>query len=88
MVAIILKWHQTISWNLGFGHGKQGRAYRRPWWASEPIYALSYTYAARGVKIQALDCPVSSCVSAGSHEADGFAVVGRHQRPLNLRKHS
>jgi hypothetical protein len=58
MVAIILKWHQTISWNLGFGHGKEGRAYSRPWWVSEPIYALSYAYARR-VKIQALDCPDS-----------------------------
>jgi hypothetical protein len=47
MIAILLKWHQTISWTLGHGHGTEGRPYCRPWWVNEALYALAYTYAKR-----------------------------------------
>ena len=53
MIAIILRWHQTISWKLGFGHGKEGRAYHCPWWANEALYALAYT-CRRCPEIQAI----------------------------------
>jgi hypothetical protein len=46
MLAIIL-WHQTISWELGYGHGTEGRPYSRRWWVNEALYALAYTYAKR-----------------------------------------
>lgn len=45
MIAIILKWHQTISWKLGHSHGTEGRPYNRPWWVNEAHYAIAYTYA-------------------------------------------
>jgi hypothetical protein len=47
MLAIILRWHQTISWKLGYGHGTGGRPYSRRWWVNEALYALAYTYAKR-----------------------------------------
>jgi hypothetical protein len=45
MLAILLKWHQTISWKLGYGHARAGRPHRSPWWVNEALYALSYAYA-------------------------------------------
>lgn len=45
MIAIMLKWHQAISWKLGHSHGTKGRPYNRPWWVNETHYALAYTYA-------------------------------------------
>jgi len=45
MIGKILKWHQTISWKLGYRHGIRGRPYSRPWWVNEAHYALAYTYA-------------------------------------------
>jgi hypothetical protein len=50
LIAIIRDWHQTMSWRLGFGHGKRWRAYRCPWWADEAIYRLGHNYS-RGVEI-------------------------------------
>jgi hypothetical protein len=45
MIAIIPKWHQAISWKLGYGHGTEERPYSHPWWVNEALYALAYTYA-------------------------------------------
>ena len=42
MLAIIKDWRQTLSWKLGYGRGKAGRAYGRPWWVDETVYALPY----------------------------------------------
>jgi hypothetical protein len=84
MIAIVRDWHQTISWKLGFGHGKEGRAYRRPRWVNEAIYALAYTYA-RHVKIQTIDTPIVHVFSARTHETLGFAVARRHEGALDLR---
>jgi hypothetical protein len=47
LAMILLRWHQTISWKLGYGHGTRGRPYSRRWWADEALYALAYTYARR-----------------------------------------
>jgi len=41
----MLKWHQRISWKLGYRHGMEGLPYRRPWWINEAFYALGYEYA-------------------------------------------
>jgi hypothetical protein len=41
MLAIIKDWRQTLSWKLGYGRGKAGRAYGRPWWVDETVYALA-----------------------------------------------
>jgi hypothetical protein len=42
MRAIIKDCRQTLSWKLGYGRGKAGRAYSRPWWVDETVYALAY----------------------------------------------
>jgi hypothetical protein len=42
MLTIIKDWHQTLSWKLGFGRGKEGRAYSCPWWVDKTVYALAY----------------------------------------------
>jgi hypothetical protein len=47
MLTTIVKWHQTVSWKLGYRHGIEGRPYDRPWWANEALYALAFTYATR-----------------------------------------
>jgi hypothetical protein len=47
MLAIIVRWHQTISWKLGYGDGTERRPYSRRWWVNEALYALAYTYAKR-----------------------------------------
>jgi hypothetical protein len=57
LIAIIRDWHQTMSWRLGFGHGKRWRAYRCPWWADEAIYRLGHNYS-RGVEIPPFICGV------------------------------
>jgi hypothetical protein len=31
MFSAIKNWHQTLSWKLGYGRGKEGRAYSCPW---------------------------------------------------------
>src|ERR1700687_943840 len=36
-VWAILRWHHTISWNLGYGHGTKGRQYSRPRWVNEAL---------------------------------------------------
>jgi hypothetical protein len=45
MIAIVLRWHQAMSWKLGHRHACQGRPYNLPWWGNEAHYALAYTYA-------------------------------------------
>jgi hypothetical protein len=45
MLAIVLSWHQRVSWKLGRDHGSEGRPYCRPWWINEAFYALGYAYA-------------------------------------------
>jgi hypothetical protein len=42
MFAIIKDWHQTLSWKLGYGRGKERRAYSCPWWVDKVVYALAY----------------------------------------------
>jgi hypothetical protein len=50
-VAIIKDWHQTLSWKLGYGRGKEGRSYSCPWWVDKVVYdALAYMQG-KGVKI-------------------------------------
>ena len=39
MLAIIKDWRQTLSWKLGYGRGKAGRAYSCP---GLTVYALAY----------------------------------------------
>jgi hypothetical protein len=50
MFAAIKDWHQTLSWKLGYGRGKEGRAYSCPWWVDEVVYALAYMQR-KGVEI-------------------------------------
>jgi hypothetical protein len=47
MLSMILTWHKTISWKLGYGHGTEGRPHCRPWWVNEALYTLAFTYATR-----------------------------------------
>ena len=42
MISRIRDWHQTLSWKLGYGRGKEGRAYTCPWWVDKTVYALAY----------------------------------------------
>jgi hypothetical protein len=42
MPAIIKDWHQTLSWKLGYGWGKEGRAYTCPWWVDKTVYVLAH----------------------------------------------
>ena len=42
MFAIIKDWHQTLSWKLGYGRGKEGRPYSCPWWVDKTVYALAF----------------------------------------------
>jgi hypothetical protein len=50
MLAQIRDWHQTLSWKLGYGRGKEGRAYTCPWWVDKAVYALAYMQG-KGVEI-------------------------------------
>jgi hypothetical protein len=34
--------HQNLSWKLGHGRGKEGRAYSCPWWVDKMVYSLAY----------------------------------------------
>ena len=34
--------HQNLSWKLGYGRGKQGRAWSEPWWVDRKVYARAY----------------------------------------------
>jgi hypothetical protein len=52
MLGAIRDWHQTLSWKLGYGHAKQARPFRCPWWADKMIYSLAYMQG-KGVKIPA-----------------------------------
>jgi hypothetical protein len=40
----------NTSWKLGYGRGKEGRAYSCPWWVDETVYALAYMQG-QGVEI-------------------------------------
>jgi hypothetical protein len=38
----IRDWHETLSWKLGYGRGKEGRAYSCPWWVDKVVYGTAY----------------------------------------------
>jgi hypothetical protein len=42
MLARIRDWHQNLSWNVGFRHGKNGLLGANPWWVDTEIYSLAY----------------------------------------------
>jgi hypothetical protein len=42
MLSAIKNWHQTLSWKLGYGRGKEGRAYSCPWWVDKAVYAVAF----------------------------------------------
>jgi hypothetical protein len=42
--------HQNLSWKLGHGRGKEGRAYSCPWWVDKMVYSLAYMQG-KGIKI-------------------------------------
>jgi hypothetical protein len=42
MLARIRDWHQNLSWNIGYRHGKEDLPFSCPWWADREICALAY----------------------------------------------
>jgi hypothetical protein len=50
MIALFRDWHQTLSWKLGYGRGKAGRAWSCPWWVDGQVYALAFMQG-KGVEI-------------------------------------
>lgn len=56
MLARIRDWHQTLSFKLGYGRGKEGRPYTCPWWVDKTVYALAYMQG-KGVDISPLGKP-------------------------------
>jgi hypothetical protein len=43
-------WRQTLSWKIGFRRAQAGRAYKRPPWADEQVFALAFLQG-KGVEI-------------------------------------
>jgi len=42
MLAKIRDWYQTLSWNAGYGRGKDGRPFSCPWWVNQIVFSNGY----------------------------------------------
>ena len=42
MWAKICNLHQTMSWNAGYGRGREGRPFSCPWWVNQIVFSDGY----------------------------------------------
>jgi len=42
MLAKIRDLHQSLSWNAGYGSGKEGRPFNCPWWVNQIVFSSGY----------------------------------------------